>query len=100
MELEIPENGGIYGWGDEIAFRVNVTDPEDGDDRLRPASRCPRDLPRRGRQRARAPGVEQTGCEGTFEAPAESGHAKSAVIALVVTAVYTDRAGPRAPRRR
>ena len=27
--LDIPQ-GGVYGWGDEIAYKVTVTDPEDG----------------------------------------------------------------------
>ena len=29
VDIEIPEQGGIHGWGDGISFRVNVTDPED-----------------------------------------------------------------------
>ena len=45
------------------------------------------------------PGVEQTGCEGTIEVAPESGHAKSANIALVLTAVYTDKGARRAPSR-
>ena len=40
------------------------------------------------------PGVSQTGCEGTIEVAAESGHAKSANIALVLTATYTDEGAP------
>ena len=43
------------------------------------------------------PGATQNGCEGTFEAPADSGHEKNAVIALVVTATYTDTGGAGAP---
>ena len=29
VTLDIPQ-GGVYGWGDEIAYKVTVTDPEDG----------------------------------------------------------------------
>ena len=36
------------------------------------------------------PGVSENGCEGTFDVPADSGHEKSANIALVLTATYTD----------
>ena len=39
------------------------------------------------------PGTSKTGCEGTFDIDSESGHAKSANIAVVLTAIYTDGGG-------
>ena len=30
VEIEIPPQGGLYDWGDDIGFKVDVTDPEDG----------------------------------------------------------------------
>ena len=36
------------------------------------------------------PGVNRHGCEGTISVEQESGHEKSANIALVLTATYTD----------
>ena len=90
VALDIPQ-GGVYGWGDEIAYKVTVTDPEDGDDRLHQGRRLARHLPRRGRQRPRAPGRQpHRAAKGTIQVEQESGHEKSANIALVLTASYTD----------
>ena len=36
------------------------------------------------------PGVFMNGCEGTYEVPSDSGHEKTANIAVVLTATYTD----------
>ena len=30
VELTVPIQGGIFDWGDEIPYTVQVTDPEDG----------------------------------------------------------------------
>jgi cytochrome c len=40
------------------------------------------------------PGVERKGCSGTIDGPADSGHEKSANIALVFVANYTDNGAP------
>ena len=93
VELEIPEQGGIYGWGDEIGFQVTVTDPEDGTIDCQDVEVIPGIFHDEGGNAHVHEGTRQNGCEGTFEAPAESGHEKNAVIALVVTAVYTDKGG-------
>ena len=79
VELEIPENGGIYGWGDEIGFRVNVSDPEDGVIDCQAVEVIPGIFHDEGGAPHVHEGVRQNGCEGTFEAPAESGHEKNAV---------------------
>ena len=42
VAAELPEQGGLYDWGDDIAFEVDVTDPEDGDDRLQQGRDRPR----------------------------------------------------------
>ena len=61
--LDIPQ-GGVYGWGDEIAYRVTVTDPEDGTIDCNKVVVVAGHLPRRGRQRPRAPRRQQTGLRG------------------------------------
>jgi cytochrome c len=93
VELEIPEQGGVYGWGDAIGYRVRVTDPEDGAIDCDEVELVPGIFHDEGGTGHVHEGVRQTGCEGVIEAPADSGHAKSAVIALVVTAVYQDHGG-------
>ena len=93
VEIEIPEQGGIHGWGDGIGFRVNVTDPEDGPINCSRVEVAPGIFHDEGGNAHLHPGVSENGCEGTFDAPADSGHEKNAVIALVVTATYTDDGG-------
>ena len=93
VELEIPVQGGIYDWGDRIGFKVNVTDPEDTTINCDRVVIFPGIFHDEGGNAHVHPGVSKTGCEGFFDAPAESGHAKSANIALVLTATYTDGGG-------
>ncbi len=42
VTIEFPPDGGFFNWGDQVRYTIKVTDPEDGDDRLRPgaSSRC------------------------------------------------------------
>ena len=49
-----PEQGGIYDWGDEIRFRSRSPTPRTGRSTAT-GGRVPGHLPRRGRQRPRAP---------------------------------------------
>ena len=35
VDIVLPPQGGLYDWGDEIHFEVDVSDPEDGGGRLR-----------------------------------------------------------------
>ena len=39
VEIEIPENGQFADFGDNVPYKISVTDPEDGDDRLLATSR-------------------------------------------------------------
>ena len=55
VELTVPVQGGVFDWGDEIPYTVTVTDPEDGTIDCSKVTVHPRHLPRRGRQRPRAP---------------------------------------------
>ena len=87
--LDIPQ-GGVYGWGDEIAYKVTVTDPEDGTIDCNKVVVSPGIFHDEGGNAHVHPGVNKQGCEGTISVEQESGHEKSANIALVLTASYTD----------
>jgi len=94
VELGLPAQGGLYDWGDEIAFEVAVSDPEDGPIDCSRVEVSPGVFHDEGGNAHVHPGVNTTGCEGTIQVAPESGHAKSANIALVLTASYTDEGAP------
>ncbi|WP_116047409.1 ThuA domain-containing protein [Amycolatopsis palatopharyngis] len=86
VRLETPVDGGFFGFGDDVPFKVTVTDPEDGqidcskvtveyilghNDHGHPLSRA-------------------TGCEGVIETPADEGHGLDADVFGVINAYYTD----------
>ncbi|HWM09524.1 MAG TPA: PKD domain-containing protein, partial [Solirubrobacteraceae bacterium] len=93
VNLTVPIQGGVFDWGDEIPYTVTVTDPEDG------TIDCERVTVNVGVYHDEGgnahvhPGVDRTGCTGMIDAPADSGHEKSANIALVLIANYTDTGG-------
>ena len=89
VTLDVPQ-GGVYGWGDEIAYKVTVTDPEDGTIDCNKVVVSPGIFHDEGGNAHVHPGVNRQGCEGTISVEQESGHEKSANIALVLTASYTD----------
>ena len=93
VTLDIPQ-GGVYGWGDEIAYKVTVTDPEDGNIDCSKVVVSPGIFHDEGGNAHVHPGVNKTGCEGTIQVEQESGHEKSANIALVLTATYLDNGAP------
>jgi cytochrome c len=93
VELTVPVQGGVVGWGDEIPYTVTVTDPEDATIDCDRVTVNPGIYHDEGGNAHVHPGVSQTGCSGTFHAPEESGHAKSANIAIVLSAAYTDTGG-------
>jgi cytochrome c len=94
VELVVPEQGGLYDWDDDIAYEVDVSDPEDGPIDCADVHVTPRVFHDEGGNAHDHPGVSQTGCAGTIKVAAESGHAKSANIALLLTASYTDGGAP------
>ena len=88
-----PVQGGVFDWGDEIPYTITVTDPEDGTIDCDRVTLNPGVFHDEGGNAHVHPGVSQTGCSGTITAPADSGHEKSANIALVLIANYTDTGG-------
>ena len=93
VELTVPVQGGIFDWGDEIPYTVTVTDPEDTTIDCNRVTVNVGVFHDEGGNAHVHPGVDRTGCSGTIEAPADSGHEKSANIALVLVANYTDTGG-------
>jgi cytochrome c len=92
VTIDVPQ-GGVFDWGDEIPYTITVTDPEDGTIDCNRVTLNPGIFHDEGGNAHVHPGTNQTGCTGTVDAPAESGHAKSANIALVLVAAYTDTGG-------
>ena len=90
VDIVLPPQGGLYDWGDEIHFEVDVSDPEDGAIDCDDVEIQPGIFHDEGGNAHVHPGVFMNGCEGTYEVPSDSGHEKSANIAVVLTATYTD----------
>jgi PKD repeat protein len=93
VELTVPVQGGVFDWGDEIPYTVTVTDPEDGTIDCNKVTVNVGVFHDEGGNAHVHPGLDKPGCSGTVEAPADSGHEKSANIALVLIANYTDAGG-------
>ncbi|WP_166345735.1 PQQ-dependent sugar dehydrogenase [Phytoactinopolyspora limicola] len=86
VELELPVDGGFFDWGDEVAYRIDVTDVEDEqiscDDVVLNSAL--------GHAGHAHPISEHTGCSGTF-VTAQAGHGANEDIYWVLTARYTDQ---------
>ena len=93
VTLTVPVQGGVFGWGDEIPYTVEVTDPEDGTIDCNRVTVNVGVFHDEGGNAHVHPGLDKPGCSGTIAAPADSGHEKSANIALVLIANYTDGGG-------
>ena len=93
VELTVPVQGGVFDWGDEIPYTIEVTDPEDGTIDCNRVTVNAGVFHDEGGNAHVHPGTDRTGCSGTIDAPADSGHEKSANIALVLIANYTDTGG-------
>ncbi|WP_251840720.1 ThuA domain-containing protein [Oceanitalea stevensii] len=86
VTLELPVDGGIFSFGDEVPFRVTVTDPEDGEidcSRVRVEYIL-------GHDEHGHPLSSATGCEGTITTPRDEGHGLDANVFGVINASYTD----------
>jgi cytochrome c len=84
--VEKPANGGFFGFGDKVPFKVTVTDPEDGTiDCAKVTVEYILGHDNHGHPLSRA-----TGCEGVIDTPADEGHGLDANIFGVINASYTD----------
>jgi cytochrome c len=93
VKLDYPVNGGFFGFGDTVPFKVTVTDPEDASiDCSKVTVEYILGHDNHGHPLSRA-----TGCEGTITTPADEGHGASANVFGVIHASYTDNGAGGAP---
>ncbi|MEY7972884.1 ThuA domain-containing protein [Saccharomonospora xinjiangensis] len=86
VTLHTPADGGFFGFGDTVPFKVSVTDAEDGEiDCSKVTVEYILGHDNHGHPLSRA-----TGCEGVIETPADEGHGLDANIFGVLNARYTD----------
>lgn len=96
VTIELPANGQVFDWGDEIPFQISVADAEDGSG---DAIDCERVTVQQGLYHDEGgnahvhPGQAQNGCEGVLVTQSDAEHGDAADIALIVTASYTDDGG-------
>lgn len=92
VTLELPGEGTLFSFGDEIPFKVKVTDPEDG-------AAGPIDCAKvkvtyiLGHDSHGHPVTSANGCTGTIKTSADGGHDPNANIFGVFDAEYTDGGG-------
>jgi PKD repeat protein/glucose/arabinose dehydrogenase len=94
VTIQIPENGQFASFGEEVPYRITVTDAEDGT--IGPGSpdcsRITLNIKLGHDDHAHTLGNE-TGCEGTFNTASDGGHGGQANIFPIIEAVYTDKGG-------
>ncbi|MFF3323610.1 ThuA domain-containing protein [Streptomyces sp. NPDC002889] len=89
VTLELPVDGALFSFGDEIPFKVTVTDPEDG------TIDCTKVKVTYilGHDSHGHPVTSAHGCTGTIKTDADGGHDQDANIFGVLDAEYTDGGG-------
>ncbi|MFJ8660710.1 ThuA domain-containing protein [Streptomyces sp. NPDC093795] len=89
VTLELPAEGALFAFGDEIPFRVKVTDPEDG------TIDCAKVKVTYvlGHDSHGHPVTSANGCTGTIKTSSDGGHDDDANIFAVFDAEYTDGGG-------
>ncbi|MFF3286355.1 ThuA domain-containing protein [Streptomyces sp. NPDC003023] len=89
VEVELPKDGALFEFGDDIPFKVTVSDPEDG------TIDCSKVKVNYilGHDSHGHPITSATGCEGTLKTSADGGHDPNANIFGVLDAEYTDGGG-------
>ncbi|PRH77372.1 glycosyl hydrolase [Streptomyces solincola] len=89
VTLDLPGDGTLFSFGDDIPFKVTVTDPEDG------AVDCAKVKVTYvlGHDSHGHPITSATGCTGTIKTSSDGGHDPNANIFGVLDAEYTDGGG-------
>ncbi|UUN30255.1 ThuA domain-containing protein [Streptomyces sp. FIT100] len=89
VTLELPTEGALFSFGDEVPFKVTVTDPEDG------TVDCAKVKVTYvlGHDSHGHPVTSANGCTGTIKTSADGGHDPNANIFGVFDAEYTDGGG-------
>ncbi|MFI1680696.1 ThuA domain-containing protein [Streptomyces sp. NPDC020607] len=89
VTIETPVDGKLIDFGDEIPYKVTVTDPEDG------TVDCSKVTvnPALGHDDHEHPTTDIPGCEGTVDTGDLGGHPEGADLTYVLNAKYTDKGG-------
>ncbi|PSL02756.1 glucose/arabinose dehydrogenase [Haloactinopolyspora alba] len=96
VTIEAPADGQVFTWGDEIPYRVSVTDAEDGTGGEIDCSRVTVQqglFHDEGGNAHVHPGTSQTGCEGVIATQPDAEHGEGADVTALITASYTDLGG-------
>lgn len=88
VSITFPENGGFFEFGDQVAYEVEVTDP-DGEVDCSEVTL----YTSLGHDTHAHPFEELTGCSGMLQTARDEGHGISENIFWVVEATYTDDGG-------
>ncbi len=89
VTITFPPDGGFFNWGDQVAYTVTVTDPEDGTidcNRVQLQTYL-------GHDSHAHPLQAYTGCSGVVQTSLSSGHGAEANVFAVFEATYTDNGG-------
>ncbi|WP_430868790.1 ThuA domain-containing protein [Demequina aurantiaca] len=89
VSIVFPEQGGFFSWGDEVAYKVIVEDPDGGTidcSNVEVGAAL-------GHDSHQHPMQTMTGCEGSIATQRDSGHGLTANIFWVVDVAYTDDGG-------
>ncbi|MFF4230418.1 ThuA domain-containing protein [Streptomyces sp. NPDC001820] len=92
VTLELPAEGALFSFGDEIPFKVTVTDPEDGAAGTIDCAKV-KVTYILGHDSHGHPVTSANGCTGTIKTSADGGHDPNANIFGVFDAEYTDGGG-------
>ncbi len=89
VTIDFPTSGQLIEFGDQIPYRVTVTDPEDGE------IDCQQVIvnPALGHDDHEHPTTDLRGCEGTLNTGDLGGHPEGADLWYVLNARYTDQGG-------
>ncbi|MFJ8228884.1 ThuA domain-containing protein [Streptomyces sp. NPDC094448] len=90
--LEAPADGALFAFGDEVPFKVKVTDPEDDAAGGVDCSKVEVSY-FLGHDSHAHKLTSAKGCSGTIKTPGEGGHDPNANIYGVLVAEYTDQGG-------
>ncbi len=95
VKIEWPVAGGVFAFGDRIAYKVRVDDVEDGSTTTGGIN-CANVVVELilGHDDHGHPMQQQTGCEGSFVFEPDGGHTDTDQITYVLEARYTDRGSP------
>ncbi|MFE7393413.1 ThuA domain-containing protein [Streptomyces sp. NPDC057582] len=89
ITFNLPPNGGFFEFGDQVKYKVTVTDPEDGTidcDKVQIQAIL-------GHDSHGHPLDQHQGCEGVLQTLADSGHGTDDNLFYVIEATYTDNGG-------